>query len=109
MKLETIGPSTVAATAEVSATSAWGRVRFPIASWTAFGRPVRSVWQAGATALHGDQATALGFDWIATAGAGIELDVEDTALPFVKRARLMVGVSKSDAFIAWSVGLGISF
>jgi hypothetical protein len=109
MKLETIGTSTVAVSADVSATSAWARARYPIASWTAFGRPIRSVWQAGATALHGDQATALGFDWIVTAGAGIELDIEDTPLPLVKRARLMVGVSKSEVFEAYSIGLGISF
>lgn len=109
MKLETVGSSTVAASADVSATSAWVRARYPIANWTALGRPVRSVWQAGATALHGDQATALGFDWIASVGAGIELDVEDTALPLVKRARLMATASKTDLFEVYSVGIGISF
>ncbi|KUJ80375.1 hypothetical protein AVO45_04780 [Ruegeria marisrubri] len=109
MAIKTTGDSTVSADADASATSAWFRARYPIGNWQAYGRPVRSVWQVGIAALHGDQADALGFDWIASAGAGIELDVENTGLPWVKRTRLMFGVSKSEEFEAYSVGFGLSF
>ncbi|TMV07630.1 hypothetical protein FGK63_09175 [Ruegeria sediminis] len=109
MKLETIGDSTVDADADVSATTAWLRARYPIRNWRAYGRPVRSVWQAGVAGLYGDQDEALGFDWVASLGAGIELDVEETSLPWVKRARVMLGYSKSDVFDVYSIGFGISF
>lgn len=110
MHFKTIGSSSdLDASANALTTSAWVRARYPIGSWRVFNSPVRSVWQAGASAFDGSQSDVLGSVWLANVGVGLELGTENTGLPLLTRARLMVNYAFNSDFNGVAVGIGLSF
>lgn len=110
LHLTSIGSSAdISASADAITTTGWVRARIPVSGWKAFGNPVRSVWQASVTSYSGDQGEVLGIKWLAKVGAGIELDTENTELPLVKRARLLVSYAFNDDYSGYSLGIGFNF
>ena len=91
----------------------WARYRWPMGV-EAFGRPMRWVVDSNFTSYVGDQAKALGFNWAAKIGGGIEWDVgryeAGAAGLYLSRVRLIGRYMIGDNNISgYSIGLGFSF
>ncbi len=91
----------------------WARYRWPMGV-ESFGRPMRWVVDSNMTAYVGDQAKALGFNWSAKIGGGIEWDVgryeAGAAGLTISRIRLIGRYMIGDNNISgYSIGLGFSF
>ena len=97
------------AEARVTTATAWGRLRYPIRNWQAFGEPVKSVFQASLSAFPGDQGDVVDLPWVARVGVGIQIGTEKTGVPLISATRLMVSYSFSDNYDAVGIGLGLSF
>jgi hypothetical protein len=108
------GSSSVAVrgTAQPITLGLWSRLRLPT-SWEMFSRPLRTVFEVSHAQFLGDQATALGFNWITKIGAGLEADVgryEFGALGlYLQRVRIMGRAVVGPNVSGFSVGLGFSF
>ncbi|MBE9608322.1 hypothetical protein INR99_03075 [Chitinilyticum litopenaei] len=86
----------------------YARWRAPIADWTLLGKPFRYVLETSHSRYYGDQAGVLGFDYLTTLGAGIELD--SSAYPIlVTRTRLVGRYVFGNGVEGFSVGLACSF
>ncbi len=68
--------------------------------------PTRLVLDAGVVLYHGDSATVLDTDWLATVGVGLEVD---TGLPAVQAGRLMLNGVVAEGFSGFSIGFGLRF
>jgi len=102
------GDKDILAESVAETTSLWGRYRWPTGA-ELWDRPVRLVVDGSASYLTGDQGQALGTDWLATLGAGGEVDFSETWVPWVSTTRLMARVTRGDELSGFSIGLGISF
>lgn len=110
MHLATIASSSnVDAKSDVATAAAWFRARYPVPGWKAFGRPVRSVWEASVSTYPGDQGKLLDIEWLSSVGAGLELATTDTGLPYLTRARLVARYVYGESYRGYSLGIGFSF
>ena len=85
----------------------WTRWRAPT-DMTAFNRPVRYVLEAVYTYYIGDMRGELGFDDLASLGAGLELDSSDYDV-IVTRTRLVFRYKFGENVEGTSVSLAVSF
>ncbi|MBO9668009.1 MAG: hypothetical protein J7501_14500 [Bdellovibrio sp.] len=84
------------------------RFRAPMFDWRLLGEPFRYVLETSGSHYMGDQTGVLGFHYLATVGAGIELDSSDYNV-WVTRTRLVGRYMFGDNVTGWSVGLACSF
>ncbi len=85
----------------------WMRRRVPTGH-TFFGSTVRSVLEFAHTEYLGDTRGALGFNYLSSVGAGLELDIKDYDI-FFTRARLMVRYQFAPDIQGYSIGVAASF
>ncbi len=93
--------------ADAQTLSFWSRYRAPTGS-VALERPVRYVLEYAHTRFLGDLEGALGFRYVNSFGAGLELDSSAHDI-HLERARLMVRYKVGTNVTGWAVGLGLSF
>ncbi|WP_413586902.1 hypothetical protein [Bdellovibrio sp. HCB274] len=84
------------------------RWRAPIGDWQLLGEPFRYVLETSGSHYMGDQTGVLGFHYLATVGAGLELESSDYNV-WVTRTRLVGRYMFGDNVTGWSVGLACSF
>ncbi|MCV6586721.1 MAG: autotransporter outer membrane beta-barrel domain-containing protein [Marinibacterium sp.] len=102
------GDSDLIATARAETTALWTRYRYPTGA-DLWNRPVRGVVDFSASYLSGDQGPALGTDWLARVGVGMEVDLTETWVPWATTTRLMIRFTKGEDVEGYSIGLGVSF
>ena len=93
--------------ADAQTLSLWSRYRAPT-GLTALDRPVRYVLEYAHTRFLGDLEGALGFYYVNSFGAGLELDSSARDV-FVTRTRLMVRYKVGNNVTGWAVGLAVGF
>jgi hypothetical protein len=93
--------------ADAQTLSLWARHRAPTGA-AALERPVRYVLEYAHTRFLGDLEGALGFRYVNSFGAGLELDSGARDV-HVERTRLMVRYKVGNNVTGWAVGLGLSF
>jgi hypothetical protein len=87
--------------------SFWSRYRAPT-GWVALERPVRYVLEYAYSRFLGDLDGALGFSYVNSFGAGLELDTSRYER-LVTRTRLLFRYKTGNNVNGWAVGLGVSF
>jgi hypothetical protein len=87
--------------------SFWSRYRAPT-GLVALERPVRYVLEYAHTHFLGDLEGALGFEYVNSFGAGLELDTSKYDA-YVSRVRLLVRYKIGNNVTGWAVGLAASF
>lgn len=87
--------------------SFWSRWRAPT-GLTALERPFRYVLEFSHTQFLGELRGALGFDWLSSLGAGVELDSSKYSI-LVTRTRFLARYKFGDHVQGWSIGLACSF
>ena len=97
----------VKGSADSQSVSLWARWRAPTGA-TMLERPLRYVLEFAHTTFLGDLDGVLGFNYLSSFGAGLELDssARDVA---VTRTRLMARYKVGEHVTGWSVGLAVSF
>jgi hypothetical protein len=85
----------------------WARWRAPT-GFVALDRPVRYVLEFAHTQFLGDLRGALGFDFLTSLGAGLELDSSKYAV-IVTRTRLLLRYKFGEDVRGWALGLAVSF
>jgi opacity protein-like surface antigen len=102
------GTSTaVKGSADSQSVSLWARWRAPTGS-TMLERPLRYVLEFAHTTFLGDLDGVLGFNYLSSVGAGLELDSSAYDIT-VTRTRLMARYKIGENVRGWSVGLAVSF
>jgi hypothetical protein len=71
-------------------------------------RPLRYVLEFAYSRFFGDLDGVLGFNDVASFGAGVELDSSARDIP-VERTRLMLRYRVGENVTGWSIGLAVSF
>ncbi|HET7364112.1 MAG TPA: hypothetical protein VFJ70_11145 [Burkholderiales bacterium] len=99
--------SAVQGNSTAQSASFWSRYRAPT-GWVALERPVRYVLEYAYTRFLGDLEGALGFVYVNSFGAGLELDTSKYDA-YVTRTRLLVRYKTGDHVTGWAVGLAVSF
>ena len=99
--------SAVQGHAVAQSASFWSRYRAPT-GWVALERPVRYVLEYAYTRFIGDLDGALGFTYVNSFGAGLELDTSRYEA-YVSRVRLVLRYKVGDHVTGWAVGLAASF
>ncbi|WP_171236468.1 autotransporter domain-containing protein [Ruegeria sp. HKCCA6837] len=97
------------ASASSNQTTLFSRHRYPLDNVRLFELPTQLVLDAGVVLYHGDSATVLDTDWLATAGFGLEIDTRLTGLPAVRAGRLMLNGIVAEEFSGFSIGFGLRF
>jgi hypothetical protein len=87
--------------------SFWSRYRAPT-PMSALDRPVRYVLEYAHTRFLGDLEGALGFEYVNSFGAGLELDTSARDV-YATRLRLLVRYKAGNNVTGWAVGLAASF
>lgn len=87
--------------------SFWSRYRAPT-RMSALERPVRYVLEYAHTRFLGDLEGALGFEYVNSFGAGLELDTSARDV-YATRARLLLRYKTGNNVSGWAVGVGASF
>jgi hypothetical protein len=87
--------------------SFWSRYRAPT-RMTALERPVRYVLEYAYTRFLGDLEGALGFEYVNSFGAGLELDTSRYDA-YATRLRLLLRYKVGNNVSGWAVGLAASF
>jgi hypothetical protein len=107
--LQSISGSSEAVEGHASAEnlSLWSRWRAPT-GLTALKKPLRYVLEFSHTQFLGDTRGALGFDWLTSLGAGLELD-SSAYIDIVTRTRLLLRYKFGDNVQGGSIGLAIGF
>ncbi|WP_410499306.1 autotransporter domain-containing protein [Chitinibacter sp. S2-10] len=85
----------------------WTRYRAPT-GLTVFSRPLRYVLEFSHSRYYGDQAGALGFDYLSTLGAGIEFD-STAYTSFITRTRLLGRYMFGQNVDGFGISLACSF
>lgn len=109
IKLQSFGGSTdfLEGSSEHNSASLWARGRLPTGI-TFLKGPLRYVLETSFTMFFGPQRGALGFDHLASVGAGLEIDTG--AYPIIiTRTRLVGRYMFGDNVSGYSLGLAISF
>jgi len=108
MHLETFkSDELVAGHADSQTANVWARYRAPT-GLTLLQRPLRYVLEASHSHYFGDQAGALGFDYLSTVGLGLELDSSAYSV-IVTRTRLVARYMFGPNVSGVGVGLAVSF
>jgi hypothetical protein len=109
IRLQTYGGTTeyFEGSSETNSFNLWARWRAPIGV-TFLKRPLRYVLESSFTAFFGPQRGALGFDNLASVGAGIELDTSAYRV-IISRARMIGRYIFGDNLSGYSLGLAVSF
>ena len=102
------GNKDLLARADAITTGLWSRLRIPT-GYRAFSRPVRTVAEFSASYLPGDQGEVLGEDWLFQVGAGGEIDISETWVPWVTTARIMARYTRGEQLEGYSLGIAVSF
>jgi hypothetical protein len=89
-------------------TALWTRLTLPT-RLQAMGRPVRAVSEVSVGYFGGDQGEVLDTAWLAQVGAGAEVDLADTDLPWVKTGRVMLRYARGSRLEGVSLGVSASF
>lgn len=92
---------------ETNSTNIWARWRAPTGALL-LKRPVRYLLESSFTTFFGPQRDALGFDNLASIGAGFELDSSAYQV-IISRARVEGRYIFGDNVSGFSIGLGVSF
>lgn len=110
IQLRTYGStsSSVVGKASAETASLYGRWRAPIGGITFFDRPFRYVLEGSHTRYLGSQAGVLGFDYLSTAGLGIEFDSSAYDI-IITRTRIVGRYMFGKGVSGTSVGLAVSF
>lgn len=87
--------------------SFWSRYRAPT-GWVALERPVRYVLEYAHTRFLGDLEGALGFTYVNSFGAGLELDTSRYDA-LATRLRLLLRYKVGNNVTGWAVGVAASF
>ena len=85
----------------------WMRRRVPT-TYTVLGNTVRNVLEFAHTEYLGDTRGALGFNFLSSVGAGLELDIKDYDV-FFTRARVMFRYQFAPNIYGYSIGFAASF
>ncbi len=85
----------------------WSRRRVPT-GYTLLGSTVRSVLEFAHTQYLGESRGALGFNFLSSVGAGLELDIKDYDI-FFTRARVMFRYQFAPDITGYSIGVAASF
>lgn len=93
--------------ANAQSASLWLRQRTPT-GLTVLDRPLRSVVELAHTQFLSDLRGALGFQWLSSVGAGVEVDASKYDI-FVSRLRIMGRYQFGDNVRGWSIGAAVSF
>jgi len=93
--------------ADARSAAAWARWRAPT-GFVLMERPLRYVLEFAHTQFLGDLRGVLGFDWLTSVGAGLELDSSKYDI-IVTRTRLLLRYKFGDNVEGWNVGLAVSF
>jgi hypothetical protein len=93
--------------ADARSAAVWARWRAPTGI-TTLDRPLRYVLEFAHTQFLGDLRGVLGFDWLTSVGAGLELDSTKYDI-IVSRTRLLLRYKFGNGVEGWSVGLAVSF
>lgn len=108
IRLRTFNTSpAVNGTALAEAASVYGRYRAPT-GFVVMDRPLRYVLELSSTTYLGDQRGALGFNYLSSVGAGIELDTSAIS-NVVSRARIVGRYAYGENVHGFSIGLALSF
>ena len=99
--------ASVEGNADAQTLSFWSRYRAPSGA-IALERPLRYVLEYAHTRFLGDLEGALGFRYVNSFGAGLELD-SSAHLVHLERTRLMLRYKVGNHVTGWAVGLGLSF
>ncbi len=102
------GDSDLVARAIAETTTLWTRLRIPTGAQL-FDRPVRTVAELSGSYLPGDQGEVLNEDWLVQVGAGGEVDLGETWVPWVTTTRLMARYTRGENLEGYSLGLAVSF
>ena len=85
----------------------WSRWRAPT-GLTALQRPIRYVLEFSHTQFIGDLRGGMGFDWLTSLGAGLELDSSAHKV-IITRTRLLGRYKFGNGVQGWSLGIAVSF
>lgn len=109
IKLQSFGGTidSLEGSSESNSASIWARWRAPIGI-TMLQRPLRYVLESSLTSYFGPQRGALGFDNLASVGAGLELDSSAYKI-FITRTRMVARYMFGDGVSGYSLGLAVSF
>lgn len=102
------GDKDVMASASARTLALWSRLRTPN-SMTAFGSPLRTVYELSASWLPGDQGEILDTDWLLQVGLGQEIDVRQTRLPWITAGRVVFRYTLGERLSGYGLGLAVSF
>jgi hypothetical protein len=107
--LQSFGDSSeaVQGSADAQSVSLWSRWRAPTGI-TMLQRPLRYVLEFAHTTFLGDLDGVLGFNYLSSFGAGVELDSSAHDV-VVTRTRLMARYKVGEHVTGWSIGLAVSF
>lgn len=109
LRLEPVaGDNDLSASADAATAALWTRLRVPT-GLDLFKRPVRYVFEASGSYLPGDQGKALQADWLGQVGAGGEIDLEKTFVPFLTTTRLVARYTFGENLTGFSIGIAASF
>ena len=97
----------VEGSSDAKTASLWARYRAPTGA-IVLDRPLRYVLELAHTQFFGDLRGALGFNYLTSVGAGLELDSSKYDI-FITRTRLLLRYKFGDNVQGWSVGLAVSF
>ena len=100
--------NSVTGSASAETASLYARWRAPIGNITFFDRPFRYVLEGSHTRYLGSQAGILGFDYLSTAGLGIEFDSSAYDI-IITRTRIVGRYMFGKGISGTSVGLAVSF
>lgn len=100
-------PSAVQGHALAQTFSFWSRYRAPTGH-VVLERPLRYVLEYAHSRFLGDLEGALGFEYVNSLGAGLELDTSARDA-YATRLRLLVRYKVGNDVTGWAVGLGASF
>ncbi|MCA8878594.1 MAG: autotransporter outer membrane beta-barrel domain-containing protein [Rhodobacteraceae bacterium] len=102
------GNRDLVAEARAQTATLWTRLRIPTGK-EAFGRPVRTVAELSGSYLPGDQGEIIRESWLAQVGAGGEIDLGETWVPWVTTTRLMLRYTWGEHLKGYSIGIAASF
>jgi hypothetical protein len=109
LRFETFGGTSdaVEGSADSQTAAIWTRLRYPT-GLTAFGAPVRAVWEGAHSSFFGPNRGALGFTDLSQIGLGVEFDTEDDGV-LVTRTRIVGRFVFGEGVRGFGLGLGVSF
>ena len=97
----------VSGNATAQAISLYSRYRAPT-GWVVMDRPLRYVLELASTTYIGDQRGLLGFNYLSSIGAGIELD-SSAKTAWLSRTRIVARYAFGENIRGFAIGLAVTF